>query len=100
MGYRNIKKQKNLFFSSNWGFWFFNVPGQRILPILQEYPYCSASSLVFERLALVSGYQSVSHVWGGDDVVVLVVDDDDSGDGGGSNEGFGQQALARGIISQ
>ena len=39
MGYRNIKKQKNLFFSSNWGFWFFNVPGQRISPILQECPY-------------------------------------------------------------
>ena len=39
MGYRNIKKQKNLLFSSNWGFWFFNVLGQRILPILLECPY-------------------------------------------------------------
>ena len=53
----------------------------------------------FERLALVSGYQSVSHVCGCDDVVVLVVAGDDSGDGGDSGEGFGQQARAMSIIS-
>ena len=49
----------------------------------------------FERLALISGYQSVSHVCGGDDVVVLVADER-----GDSGEGFGQQARAMSIISQ
>ena len=59
------------------------VQGQTLLCIITP----------FERLALISGYQSVSHVCRGDDVVVLVVADD-RGDGGDSGEGFGQQARA------
>ena len=59
MGYRNIKKQKNLFFSSNWGFWFFNVPGQRILPILQECPNYRRSSCLSRNCPVLSllGYE-------------------------------------------
>ena len=40
MGYRNIKKQKKLIFLFKLRILIFNVPGQRILPILQECPWC------------------------------------------------------------
>ena len=39
MGYRNIKKQKKLIFLFKLRILIFNVPGQRILPILQECPW-------------------------------------------------------------
>ena len=63
MGYRNIKKQKLLFFSSNWGFWFFNVPGQHILPILQECPLCLCFTFcIWTVVILLYSMQTIVHI--------------------------------------
>ena len=44
--YKQQKAKKLFFSSSNWGFWFFNVPGERILPILQECPINTYSFVI------------------------------------------------------